>query len=99
MRRFSERIASFAPTVLDRILSDISRFAAISSLKKGKYHRNPTSISTAVLNVKTYKELDVALSICSSSCEEDANHPDIMLGRLQVKLRDASAIKRIRIFS
>jgi hypothetical protein len=22
------------------------------------------------------------LSICSSSCEEDANHPDIMMGEL-----------------
>jgi hypothetical protein len=30
----------------------------------------------------TYKELEVALSICSSSCEEDANHPDIILGEL-----------------
>ncbi len=32
MRRFSERIASFGWTVLERMTSEISRFRAISSL-------------------------------------------------------------------
>lgn len=27
-----------------------------------------------------HRELEVARSICSSSCEEEANHPDIMVG-------------------
>jgi hypothetical protein len=34
MRFFSERIASFEPTVLDLIISDISRLSAMSSLHK-----------------------------------------------------------------
>ena len=32
MRRLRDRIASFEPTVFDRIMSEISRFSAISSL-------------------------------------------------------------------
>jgi hypothetical protein len=33
MRRFKDRIASFEPTAFDRMTSDISRLAAISSLQ------------------------------------------------------------------
>jgi hypothetical protein len=74
MRRLRDRIAAFESTDFDLIRSDISRFAAISSL-----------FAVSILHTynararKAHSELEVALSICSSSWVEDVNQPAIMV--------------------
>ncbi len=73
MRFFSERIASFEPTVLDLMISDISRLSAMSSLYE------VSRATSKYRTEKAYNELEVALSICSSNWDVDANHPAIML--------------------
>jgi len=73
MRFFSDRMASFEATALDRITSEISRLAAMSSL-------SDVSISFGrEKEMLAYSELDVAFSTCSSNWEDDANQPAIML--------------------
>jgi len=73
MRRLRDRIASLEPTVFERMTSEISRLTAISSLVI-------MSNRKMVLEERqAHSELDVARSICSSSWEEDANQPAIIL--------------------
>ena len=72
MRRFRARIASFAPTVFERMTSEISRLSAISSLCYDQ-RKEETGLRGS------HSELDVALSICSSKALLDANQPAIIL--------------------
>jgi len=67
-------MASLELTVLDRMISEISRLRAISSLKDSE--RGASEMSE---EVESYRLLSVALWTCSSICEEDANQPAIIL--------------------
>ena len=67
MRRFKDLIASFGWTVLDRMTSEISRFCAISSLSSGQ------QVLPARYSEEPDKLDEVALSICSSRAEFEAN--------------------------
>jgi hypothetical protein len=74
MRRLRDRIAAFESTDFDLIRSDISRFAAMSSLfAVNIFHTSNAGKRGA------HRELEVALSICSSSWVEDVNQPAIMV--------------------
>lgn len=70
-RRFSERMASLGCTVLDRIMSDISRLSGISSL------RSVSAGWHSYEMYKAYKLEEVARSSCSSKAllVEDPNQP------------------------
>jgi len=73
MRRFSERMASFGATVLERMTSEISRFKAMSSLGRSRQLVRGGG-SRLAAGAATYKLLLVAFSICSSRAvlaEED----------------------------
>ena len=74
MRRLRDRIAAFESTDFDLIRSDISRFAAISSLFAVNIFRTSNARTRGA-----HSELEVALSICSSSWVEDVNQPAIIV--------------------
>ncbi len=81
MRFFSERMASFGWTVLDRMTSDISRFRAMFSLQTDVSGCPETDLGT--VDRGSYKLLLVAFSICSSRAVlAPEDHQPIMVDSL-----------------
>lgn len=67
-------MASFGATVLDRMMSEISRLRAISSLSTSITH------DLCIEECNAYRLLPVAFSICSSRAVlADVDHQFIML--------------------
>jgi len=79
--RFNDRIASLGGTDLLRITSQISRFAAMSSLNLISF------IARKIGSADAHKPEEVAFSICSSKAELEVNQPAILTFGL-MKLND-----------
>jgi len=78
--RFKDRMASLGGTDLLRITSQISRFAAMSSLNLISF------VSKIMEFFDTHKPEEVAFSICSSKAELEVNQPAILtFGFLKMK--------------
>jgi len=76
MRRFRERIASLGCTVLDLMMSEISRLSAISSLSLKISLRSKKDTFRSLGKAETYRLEDVAVSICASRAVfDELNQP------------------------